>query len=241
MLDIRFDTGDLSRLNQRLSLLTEKNLRYAVANAMTAAGRQAQADLRQQTPRFVDNPTSWTLGGIPQRTFARPSDLTINLGFATERRGRGSPAGRYLNPLAAGTTPHLKGADLSAARIAGTPRAVLIPARTAGLTDGAGNVPLRRQADILARARSGPRSGVFIAPVRRGSSTMAIFERTDGFIGRTSTYQRSVRRLFTLDTTPSPRRRQFNVQDVVMDSFTRSWRREMAAAFDAELRRVMGK
>ena len=238
-LSVTIDSSDLGRVADRLALLTERNIRFAVANAMTEAGRKAQADLVQATPRFIQSPTRWTLGGIPQRTFAKPSDLTIDLGFATERRGRGSPAGRYVNPIAAGTGPDLKGADRSASKIART-RGVLIPARTAGLKDAAGNVPLRKQAQILSAARLGGQ-GIFVAPVEKGSLTMAIFERREGLMGRTSTVERFRRRLFVIDPNPKQRQRQFPVRDVVEQSFAQAWRREMATAFEAELRRAMGR
>ena len=243
MLNVQLDSSQLTRLAERAALLTEKNLRYAVAAAMTDSGRKAQANLLDQAPRFIDNPTSWTKGGIFQRPFAKPSDLTITLGFATERRGRGSPAGRYVNPMAAGTIPHLKGADLSASLIAGTSRrSVLIPARTAGLIDRFGNVPLRKQAEILGNARAGGGSGVFIAPVKKGSKTMAIFQRKrDAFIPRTNTVESSVQRLFTIDESPKPRARQFPVQQVVMDSFASAWRRSMSDALDAEISRTLGR
>jgi len=242
MLNITIDTKELTRLADRAALLTEKNLRYAVAQAMTESGRKAQAALKEQAPRYIDNPTSWTLGGIFQRPYAKADGLTITLGFATERRGRGSPAGRYLNPMAAGTSPHLKAADLSASRLAGvSSRSVLIPARTSGLIDSFGNVPLRKQAEILGKARAGGASGVFIAPVRRGSKTMAIFQRKEAFIPRSSTLESSVQRLFTIDESPKPRARQFPVQQVVMDSFTSTWRRSMSDALDAEMRRVLGR
>ena len=238
-LSVTIDSSELGRLGDRLALLTERNIRFAVANAMTEVGRKAQADLVQATPRFIQSPTRWTLGGIPQRTFAKPSDLTIDLGFATERRGRGSPAGRYVNPIAAGTGPQMKGADLSASKIAGR-RGVLIPARSAGLIDAAGNVPLRKQAQILAAARAGNQN-VFVAPVKRGSSTMALFERREGFMRRSSTLERTTRRLFTIEPNPKIRQRQFPVRDLVEASFAQSWRREMAAAFEAELGRAMGR
>ena len=236
-LQLTIDASQLQRLNQQLLLLNDRNIRFAVANAMTAAGRKAQAELLQSTPRFIDSPTRWTLGGISQRTYAKPADLTINLGFATERRGRGSPAGRYVNPITAGTKPHPKGADLSASKIART-RGTLIPARSAGLVDSAGNVPLRKQAQIIAAARAGGRSGVFIAPVRRGSSTMAIFERREAFMRRSSTLDRTTRRLFTIDPNPKVRQRQFPVRETVEQAFAQAWPQEMAAAFKSEIARI---
>ena len=240
-LSVTIDSSDLGRVAERLALLTEKNVRFAVANAMKAAGAKAQDNLYQsaQQPRFIDKPTRWTLGGIQRKPYVSADRLQLDLGFMTESKGRGSPAGRYVNPIAAGTGPHLKRADLSASKIAGR-RGVLIPARSAGLVDGAGNVPLRKQAQILSAARTSSQ-GIFIAPVRRGSSTMAIFERRTGFMRRSNTLERTTRRLFTIEPNPKTRRRQFPVRDLVEQSFAQAWRREMATAFEAELQRAMGR
>ena len=235
-LQLTIDASQLQRLNQQLLLLTDRNIRFAVANAMTAAGRKAQAELLHATPRFIDSPTRWTLGGISQRVYAKPANLTINLGFATERRGRGSPAGRYVNPIAAGTRPHPKGADLSASKITRT-RGTLIPARSAALTDRAGNVPLQKQAQILSAARLGGQ-GTFIAPVEKGSRIMAIFERREGLMSRSNTLERFTRRLFTIDPNPKVRQRQFPVRETVEQAFAQAWPQEMAAAFQAELARI---
>ena len=241
MLNIRIDDSEITRLAERAALLTDRQLRFAVASAMTAAGRAAQKELRDQTPRFVDKPTSWTLGGIFQRPYAKAEGLTISLGFATERRGLGNPAGRYLNPMTAGTTPRFKAADLSASSIAGVSRAALIPARSAGLINAAGNVPLRKQIEILAKARSGARSGVFIAPVKRGSKTMAIFQRTEGFIPRSSTLEGNIQRLFTLDTSPKARGRTLPVERIVMAGFTSAWGKAIDESIRAEITRALGK
>ena len=239
-IEISIDAGELQRLNQQLLLLTDRNMRFAVSRALTASGKAAQLHLQRSTPVYITNPTRWTLNGTYTR-YAKPSSLEVEIGFRSETQGRGNPSGRYLQPIAAGELPRVKAADLSASKLAGVSRsAVLIPARSAGLLDAAGNVPLRKQAQILAAARAGGRSGVYIAPVRRGSSVMAIFERKEGFLGRTSTVERTTRRLFTLDPSPKARQRQFPVRDVIEQGFAQAWRREMVAAFDAELARATG-
>ena len=68
MLSITIDTKELTRLANRAALLTEKNIRYAVAQAMTDSARDAQARLEAETPRFVDRPTPWTVNS----TYVRP-------------------------------------------------------------------------------------------------------------------------------------------------------------------------
>lgn len=238
MLDIQLDVGDLQKLNRFAATLTEKNLRFAVARAMTRSAQAAQQQLKQDTPRYIDGPTRWTLGGTYVQ-FARPSDLTTEVGFRSDRRGNGSPAGRYLRPLIRGTRPHPKGADLSAGKIANRGRVTLIPAKSAGLTNTSGNVALSRYAQILDDARTG-RNGVFIAPVRRGSPVLAVFQRKESFLPRTSTLDTTIRRLFTLDPNPKARRPSFPLHDLLQEAFGRSWRTELQAAVDEEISRHTG-
>jgi hypothetical protein len=240
MATVRIDLqGDLQRLDSRVRLLTDQNLRFMAARALTGAAQAAQQELKQATPRYIDNPTRWTVNGTYVR-FARADTLTAEVGFRQDAQGRGNAAGKYLLPIVKGTTPKLKGADLSATKIAGAPRgAVLIPARTSGLKNAAGNVPLSKYATILGEARKG-NGRYYVAPVKRGSSTMAVFERKEGFIGRTSTIERSVRRMFTIDPNPKTRRPQFPVRQVLEQGFAAAWRAQLRMAFDAEVARRLG-
>jgi hypothetical protein len=236
---IDFDAEALTALDKRVRLLTDQNLRYVAAKALTGAAQAAQQDLKQATPRYITNPTRWTLGGTYVR-FAKASDLTAEVGFRSDAQGRGNPAGRYLLPIVKGTTPKLKGADLAASKIARETRgAVLVPAKGSGLVNAAGNVPLSKYATILGQARQGG-GRYYIGPVKRGSSVKAVFERKEGFIGRTSTLETTTRRLFTLDPNPKQRRQQFPVRQVLEQGFASAWRAQVAAAFDAEVARRLG-
>ena len=238
-LTLELDASALQRLDARVRLLTDTNLRYAVAKALTESARSAQAYLRQETPHYIDRPTRWTLNGTYVR-FARANDLTAEVGFKADAQGRGNPAARYLLPLVKGTKPQLKGADLSATKAAGIPSgAVLVPARGAGLLNASGNVPLSKYATILSGARQGG-GQYFIGPVKRGSTTMAVFERRSGFIPRTSTVDTSVRRLFTIDPSPKSRRAQFPVRRVLEQGFEQAWPTQARAALQAELVRRLG-
>ena len=236
---IDFDAEALQALDKRVRLLTDQNLRYMAARALTGAAQAAQADLKQATPRFIDNPTRWTLGGTYVR-FARADTLTAEVGFRQDKQGRGNPAGKYLQPIVKGTTPKLKGVDLSATKIARQPSgAVLVPAKGSGLLNASGNVPLSRYATILGEARQGG-GRYYVGPVKRGSNVKAVFERKEGFIGRTSTLERTTRRLFTIDPNPKPRRSQFPVRQVLEQGFTQAWRGQLIAAFDAEVTKRLG-
>jgi hypothetical protein len=233
------DASGLARLDSRVRLLTDTNLRFAIAKALTESARAAQRTLKQETPRYIDQPTRWTLNGAYVR-FAKASDLTAEVGYKSDAQGRGNPAGRYLRPIVKGTTPQLKAADLAATKIAReTPGAVLVPARGSGLVNSAGNVPLSKYATILSGARQGG-GQYFIGPVRKGSSVKAVFERKEAFIPRSSTLERATRRLFTIDPNPKQRRQQFPVQQVLRQGFEQAWPTEVRAALQAELARRLG-
>jgi hypothetical protein len=238
MASLNLDT-ELERLDKRVRLLTDQNIRYMAARAMTGAAKAAQAALREATPRYIDNPTRWTVNGTYVR-FARADTLEAEVGFRQDKQGRGNAAGRYLLPIVKGTTPKLKGADLSATKIAGVGQgAVLVPAKDAGLKNAAGNVPLSKYATILGSARQG-NSRYYIAPVKPGSSIKAVFERKEAFIGRTSTVESSVRRVFTIDPKPKVRRPQFPVRQVLEQGFAREWPAQLRLAYRAEVERKLG-
>lgn len=240
MASVRIDLqSDLQRLDSRVRLLTDQNLRFMASRALTGASQAAQAALKQATPRFITNPTRWTLGGTYVR-FAKPQDLTTEVGFRQDPQGRGNAAGRYLQPIVKGTTPKLKGADLAATKLAKQPRgAVLVPAKSARLTNAAGNVPLSKYATILGGARQ-TNGNYFVAPLRKGSTTMGVFERKEGFLGRTSTIERSRRLLFVLDSNPKARRPQFPVPTVLRQAFEQAWPGQLKAAYQAEVARRLG-
>lgn len=237
---IDFDAEALRRLDNRVRLLTGQNLRFLASKALTGAAQSAQAQLKQDTPRLIDNPTRWTLGGTYVK-FAKASNLEAEVGFRQDPQGRGNAAGRYLLPIVKGTTPKLKGADLSATKIAGQAAgAVLVPAKGSGLINAAGNVSLSKYATILGEARKGG-GRYYVAPVKPGSSIKAVFERKEGFIGRTSTLERTTRRVFTIDPNPKTRRPQFPVREILTKAFGQAWPAEVRRAYEAEVARRLGR
>lgn len=234
---LRFDVSDsIDPALAKLALLSEKNIRFAVARAMTDAGKAAQKDLREDMPRFIDRPNRWTLGSTYVQ-FAKPSTLTVEVGIRNDSTGGRTPAARYLMPLITGGPPRPKGADLSASKIAGT-RGVLIPAQSGPVRlDRYGNVSLSNYARVLSGARTA-RSGLFVAPVRPGSSVKAIYERRDGFLPRSSTTQSTTRRLFTIDPNPRQRSPRFPVQQLLEDSFRQALPAALQGSLQAELARL---
>lgn len=236
MATVRIDLqSDLKRLDSRVQLLTDQNLRFMAARALTGAAQAAQAELKQTTPRYIDRPTRWTVNGTYVR-FAKAQDLTAEVGFRQDTQGRGNAAGRYLQPIVKGTTPKLKGADLSATKIAGQPAgAVLVPAKNSPLRKTeSGNYTISAYAKVLGSARQGGQGRpYFVAPVKQGSSTQAIFTRT--------VRSGQLRRVFTIDPSPKTRRPQFPVQPILRQAFERAWPGQLKAAYQAELVRRLGK
>ena len=225
-----FDAAALTALDKRVRLLTDQNLRYAASRALTGAAQAAQQQLKEATPRYIDRPTRWTLGGTYVK-FARATDLTAEVGFKQDTSGRGNAAGKYLLPIVKGTTPKLKGADLSATKIAReAPGAVLVPAKGSPLrkTD-AGNYTISAYAKVLGSARQGG-DKYFIGPVKPGSSIKAVFARA----GRGGT---QTRRVFTIDPNPKTRRAQFPVREILNKAFGDAWPAEVRKAFEAEVAR----
>lgn len=229
---IAIDSSALEALQGRSRLLTDQNLRFAAARALNGAGGAAKSALRVAMPRFIDKPVPYTLNSAFQR-FAKASDLSTTIGVADQAR-RGHPAARYLLPIIEGTTPTIKGVDLSGSKLARTDRrAVLRPARNSPLRmTAAGNYTVSAYAKVLQSARQGG-DKYFIAPVQHGSTTMAVFARA----GRGG---KDTRRVFTLDPNPKRRRQQFPLQQVVTDAFAQAWPSEARAAVEAELARVLG-
>ena len=233
---LRIDvTDDIQVAVSKLGRLTEQNIRFVVAKALTDAGKAAQQHLKADMPRYIDRPNRWTQGSTYIQ-FAKASDLTMEVGIrTTDNRGR-TAAGRYLMPIIAGTKPVMKGADLSASKIAGV-RGVLIPADGGPVRlDRYGNVSLSNYARVLAAART-PGSGVYIGPVKRGSTTMAVYQRSEGFIGRTSTLERSTRRLFTIEPSPKARAARFPVTQLLEASFRQAFPALLRSGLEAELAR----
>lgn len=240
MLDIRLDTTGIDRAVKGLELLTEKNLRYATQQAINNSAFSARADLQTDLQKISGGPiqggaTPWTVRAA-YVSKANPAALTAEVGLRTDTP---RAAGRYISVLTRGTRPRPKAVDRSAAKIAGRSagNVAIIPAKSANLKDARGNVRLRDYASILGKAREG-RDGYFVAPVRRGSSTMAVFQRKTGFIGRTSTLDSSIRRLFTIDPNPRPRASTYDLKGDLQRSVRRVWPGEIRDALLAELARA---
>lgn len=229
-LSVSFDTAALQRLDKRLLLLTDRNLRFVAAKALSEAGKAAQQELVREMPRFIDRPTRWTLGSTFVR-YAKADDLETTIGVRSDEQGRGHAAGRYLLPIIKGTTPKLKGVDLSATKLGrSSGRAVVMPGKVR--LNEAGNVTLSKYAAVLGSIRDKkPGSRYFVAQTSNGRT--GIFQRR----GKRRT---PVDLIFWLDPNPKPRRAQLPLRQVVFDGFSRAWPSQVKAAAEAELARRLG-
>lgn len=234
-------TDDLAQVGARLALLSEKNIRYAIAGALTQAGKLAQQELLEEMPRYIDRPNRWTMGSTFVQ-YAKPADLAVAVGIRGQDRAGRTGAAKYLAPLIEGGAPRLKGADLSASKIAGVSNAVLIPAKGGPVKlNQFGNVSLSNYAKVLSAARSkGTGSGFYVAPVRQGSQVKAVFQRKDGFIRGTSTLASTNRRVFTLDPNPKRRAPQLPLHPLLEASFRRHLPTTIQTSLERELARLMG-
>ena len=150
MLDLRLDT-DIPQQLGKLALLTDRQFRYAVAQAMTDSAKAAQAQLKADTPRYVDRPTPFTLNATYVR-FANPNRLNAEVGF--KAFGAKNPAGEYLSPMARGGDRKAKPSE-QVLRRGGVIRSgqYIVPMR-AFRGDPYGNVPRGTYTMVLSQLRA---------------------------------------------------------------------------------------
>ena len=120
-------TNDINEALKGLTALDEKNIMFAVSKAMTLTGQYAQNKLKVAMEVAIDRPTPYTKNSTFV-TFAKPSNLFMEVGIRTVGKGGRIGAGRYLQSLIKGGSPTYKGVDLSASKIAGD-RGVLVPSK----------------------------------------------------------------------------------------------------------------
>lgn len=229
MLQIRLST-DLPQLSKRLDLLTEKNLRYATSNAMKATAIAAKEHLKAEAAKQSGGPirggaTRWTLGAIAA-DWPRPSNLEARIGFRSDTP---RAAGKYLLPMIKGGPPRPKAVDLSAAKTGRTSGVVIQPTKSQRLTQQ-GNVSLSQYRTILGSARDKTPGGrYFLAPVRKGASTLAVFRRGGRGKGRLTA-------LFVL-AAPKSRAATFDLGGILNKEVAQAWPVELSEAINGELRR----
>ena len=229
-------TSDIDIALKGLSALDEKNISFAVARAMTLTGQFAQKKLNAAMEAAIDRPTPYTMRSTFV-TFVKPTNLFMEVGIRERSRGR-TAAGRYLQALVKGGRPTIKGVDLAASKIAGY-RGVLVPSKQSPVKlNRYGNISLGNYKKVVGGARQ-IGGAYFIAPVKRGSSVKAIYQRTTSFIGRTSTIQNNTSRVFVIEPNPKTRTRQLNLPIVLGRTVQNEFPKFMKQRFQVEIGRKM--
>jgi hypothetical protein len=245
-LSVTIDSSDLGRVAERLALLTEKNIRFAVGQALTETAKAAQRDLKEDLRRTSGGPieggaTPWTIGGAYVR-FATPTNLATEVGLRTDQP---RAAGRYISVLTRGGRPRTKGVDLKAGALAGR-RLTIVPTPSQRV-DARGNVTRNVYGKVLSRASvivNGRQlnrvagSRVFITPIKGVDGRMGVFERTGKRgRGRYGSYQ-GTRMLFTLEPNPKPRQSTYDLTGDLRRSVERYWPGEITRRLQDQLARA---
>jgi len=130
VLQIKLQTTGLDRLVAGALALTDQQLKWAVADAMTAASAHAKAELQRQTPLYVDRPSRYTMGSIYRWPgYVKPQNLSVQIGFKDlEMKNMGS-TDHYLLPMARGTTRPVRRGEQRLRSLAGFAGMYYIPTK----------------------------------------------------------------------------------------------------------------
>ena len=79
----------------------------------------------------------------------------------------------------------------------------------------------------------------YIAPVKRGSSVKAIYQRKTSLIGRTSTVESKTSRVFVIQPNPAMRQRRLNLPIILGQTVREEFPKFMQQRFDYEIARKM--
>lgn len=266
MIQVTISTDQAFRqIGHRLSLLTDRNLRYVTARSMTTAAKAAQAELKaeMQSGRYISNPTPFTLNSTFVR-FAKPSDLSVEVGFK-EFAGKGTAAGKYLNPLATGTPRAAKRSERSLQMMGLIPPGrFMVPTGVAPLTLNAhGNLTGGTYTQVLSRLKALGQQG-YLGNVSGSARSQAKKRARDYFIGRpgglplgiyarvgtrpkykkggqsTTGLPTGFHTVFYITTQPQYRL-IFPISRILSDEFAAKWPTELRRLVDEELRAIFGR
>lgn len=138
-IDIRMDVAKLRReLNA-----AQQQIPYATALAINELLKVAAPVVQAYIDRTIDRPTPWTRNSYRVLKWAKKTDLTGEVGFKDMENigGRGTPAGKYLQPEMEGSARQSKGLErLLSARGLISNGEYLVPSKFIKL-DQYGNVP----------------------------------------------------------------------------------------------------
>ncbi len=232
-------TSDINNALKGLNALDEKNIMFAVAKAMTLTGQYAEDKLKVAMASAIDRPTPYTMRSTFVQ-YARPSNLFMEVGIRKTGSGNRTAAGRYLQAVIKGGSPTYKGADLAASKLVGY-KGVLVPSKQSPVKlNRYGNITLGKYKEVIGGARN-LGGAYYIAPVKRGSSVKAIYQRKTSLIGRTSTIQNQTSRVFVISPNPKMRQRQLNLPIVLGQTVRQEFPKFMRQRFEVEIAMKLNK
>lgn len=174
--------SDLPRLLQWTGQLS-RDMRPRLADVMTAAARAAERAVKAQAPIKIHNPTSWTMNSV----FVSPANankLSVAVGFK-DYAVKGTPAAKYLEPMATGTPRNHKGFERLLQR-SGLVRAnqYVIPADVYPLRLNAqGNITAGKYVQVLSRLKALGQQG-YTANVSQSARSQSKRSQADYFVGK---------------------------------------------------------
>ena len=247
MLDLKLDTNIPEKAG-KLALLTDLQLRYAVAQAMTDAAKAGQQAITNSMSRYIDRPTPFTQNST-YVSFANPNRMHAEVGFR-QFAAKGTPAGEYLSAMAkGGDRPPKPGERLLRSRGLIQGGQFIVPNREAEnaalVVDSYGNVPKGTYSRMYSQLRS--YSGIGSLQNATGSARSRRKRKTFGqfFLSgsrRAILYRapdsREVETAFiVLDDAPNHEKR-FPIVDILNQEVARTYPQLIRSSLERELRRA---
>ena len=160
-----------------------KELRIKVADSMTAGARAAERAVAAQARTKIDKPTRWTLNSVFVKP-ARSNNLAVAVGFK-DYAVKGTPAAKYLQPMASGTPRGSKGAERLLERAGLIRRGqFIIPTGAYPLKlNSYGNITGAKYVEVLSRLKALGQQG-YTANVSQSARSQGKRSQRDYFVGR---------------------------------------------------------
>jgi hypothetical protein len=174
--------SDLPRLAAWTAQLS-KNMRIKVADSMTAGARAAERAIKAQAPTKINNPTRWTMNSVFVKP-ARSNNLEVGVGFK-DYAVKGTPAAKYLQPIATGTQRTQKGSERLLERSGLIRRGqFIVPTGVYPLKlNSFGNLPASVYVQVLSRLKALGEQG-YTANVANTARSQSKRASRDYFVGR---------------------------------------------------------
>jgi len=244
MLELKLTT-DIPQKIGRLTLLTEKQFRYAVAQAMTDSAKAGQKAITNSMSRYIDRPTPFTQRST-YVSFANPNRMRAEVGFK-QFATKGTPAGKYLSAMARGGDRSHKRSE-SVLRGAGAiGRGQFIVPRREWQGDPYGNVPRGTMSMMLSQLKAYQGSLSYMNASNSARSQRKRAQAGQFFMsrsGRAILYRapgggsRDVETAFmVLDDAPNHERR-FPIVRILNEEVERTYPRLIRSSLERELRRA---